>query len=877
MRQLYVYRMSDCRIVGKGQPASDVEAVLSPPYIATMQYQTARVVLCESRRARTSGMRTPTAWGRRERLIALSISALVAVGALAPLLGWPGVPIAIAAAIVVAAAWRSWAAFRKTSIEDALEQAELDRRLRIPISPVRRVDPTRIGVDPASQDILPGGEVPAYLPRDVDRRLDDALAQALDGDGRWMVVLCGPSKVGKSRSLYEALRRRDLKNGDLLLVTPTDGEAVRSLLNPAEARAREVATRAVVWLDDLETYAAEGVGLSFLQEGHRRSSVVFAATYGGKGSERTRELGDADLAVLTDTLLQHANQVSMGATSPHELQRLPADVSRRTLREIERHGLPAVMVAGPSLERKLMTQRHTIGDPEAPEGAAVARAVIDWARCGRTDPIPDETLRKLWPYYLPAGVEAAEDRFASGLEWALRPVSGTISLVQQVKGYLPFDYVVRFVTESDNPPPPQEATWYEAIRSANPRQALGVGIQVDALGVREDLAITVMRTVSESSESEIAGIAAFNLGVLLERRGELEDAEVAFRRADELGDGSGSNNLGTLLKKRGEVAEAEAAFRRAEERGSHAGANNLGVILEQRGDLDGAQELYERADEDGSARGASNLGVLLEESERPEEAMSAYRRASERGFGAGSFNLCLLLESLGDEEGSDAALRRADEQGDVDAAFNLGLKLLDQDELKGAEAAFRRASERGDARGTYNLGVMLKERGETAGAEAAFRLGDEEGDAGCAYNLGFLLWEQDDLEGAEAALRRSDQRGNPEAAAALAEVIAVNGTLDQVEEALRRAMSGGHGGAASNLGVLLAATGSTAEAKEMFLRAEKLGEPDGAFNLGVLYIEQDDPDRARIALERAIASDDHEVAERAEVALERLLEVEDEA
>ncbi len=92
-----------------------------------------------------------------------------------------------------------------------LADAEVDRvraalERRAPAFAVSQVDPTQIGVDRAAQDILPGGELPEYVTRDIDGDLRQAVEAALDGSGRWLVVVIGPSKVGKSRTAFEALR-----------------------------------------------------------------------------------------------------------------------------------------------------------------------------------------------------------------------------------------------------------------------------------------------------------------------------------------------------------------------------------------------------------------------------------------------------------------------------------------------------------------------------------------------------------------------------------------------------------------------------------------------------------------------------------------------
>lgn len=229
--------------------------------------------------------KTPSAWERREKLLVLGLAAIVAMGALAPFLGWAAAPVVLAIAGAIGVCWRVYIGARKVDLEERLEEAELDRRLRCPITAVGSIDPRQIGVDPATQDILPGGEIPQYLPRSKDHEVRQALEDALNANGRWIVAVCGSSKTGKSRLLFEAIKWCGELH-ELHLVTPKDGDAVKSLLQPEQLPARLIGKKLVVWLDDVETFVAEEIDLDALREWHERDGVIFAVTYGGKGSEQ---------------------------------------------------------------------------------------------------------------------------------------------------------------------------------------------------------------------------------------------------------------------------------------------------------------------------------------------------------------------------------------------------------------------------------------------------------------------------------------------------------------------------------------------------------------------------------------------------------------
>jgi hypothetical protein len=234
------------------------------------------------------------------------------------------------------------------------ERAELGRRALV--AAAEQVDPTTIGVDAAAQDILPGGEVPEYVARDIDDDLRAAVAAAFDDSRRWLVVVIGPSKVGKSRALFEAVMHC-AQAQRLEFVAPVDGDALRAILTSANRPAQSTLT--VLWLDDLEPFVNDGVTLATLREWHGevRGRIV-AATYGGKGSERIAGLTTDGLTSIAAEVLQNAREIPMTPTTTRELGALRARVSAEQFASLERHGLAAYLVAAPQLERKLATRRH---------------------------------------------------------------------------------------------------------------------------------------------------------------------------------------------------------------------------------------------------------------------------------------------------------------------------------------------------------------------------------------------------------------------------------------------------------------------------------------------------------------------------------------
>ena len=469
---------------------------------------------------------TLAAWTRREAVLVAALAVTAGAVALAKPLHSPWLVVAGAAVGAAGALARVVIAVGRVRLESRRERAESVRRLRVAVAPVGEIDPRMIGVDPAAQAILPGGQVPAYVGRDVDTVLREAVVAGLEGAGPWLVVVLGPAKAGKSRTLLEALRWC-APPGGLQLIAPTDGEALRGLLMPGQDL-RLGQSPAVLWLDDLEPFLNQSITLQTLREWDAdRPGRIVAATYGGKGSEQIAGATVPGVATIAAEVLAHAREVPLAITNAAELGELRDQLDDAQLQGIGRHGLAAFLVAGPALERKLTTGRHAPGERACPEGVAVVYAAADWARCGRTDPIDADTLRRLWPAYLPAGILAAHEAFAAGLTWALEPVAGTISLLQRARSYVAYDYVVRLVDARPGARPPLPQTWDAAIQTATDAEAFAVAEAAYQFGFL-DKAATAFDRARGSSTGQIAAAAGYNLGVVLGQLGRSEEALAAY-------------------------------------------------------------------------------------------------------------------------------------------------------------------------------------------------------------------------------------------------------------------------------------------------------------------------------------------------------------
>ncbi|WP_138248114.1 hypothetical protein [Mycolicibacterium phocaicum] len=283
------------------------------------------------------------------------------------------------------------------------------------ICPVVRAD----SLTPAAVNITPAADrrlSKRYLPRDrIDADLNRHVEEALSPGTRWIILVVGPDVVGKSRTMFEALRHRDGAVEAVRIVAPYDLDALRTLTGPNAPRLK-VKGAAVLWLDNFARFLNEGLSVKDLtrwrESGPRR---IVAGTF-----------DNAAGAHMYPHLQDHIRAVELGPTTRTELQSVRNRLSADDFWAACKHGWAAFLVAAPMLETKLQTGRHE-GDAEVSyEGQAVVKALGDWARCGRTIPPSEPELFELWRSYLHPTLAPSENE--PPRVWCT-PVIGAQSLI----------------------------------------------------------------------------------------------------------------------------------------------------------------------------------------------------------------------------------------------------------------------------------------------------------------------------------------------------------------------------------------------------------------------------------------------------------------
>ena len=476
------------------------------------------------------------------------------------------------------------------------------------------------------------GPVP-YLPREVDEELRNALKDAAGRDAARLIVLSGPSKAGKSRTLLEAAASAV---GDGLLIVPNDAAALSALAQdapPPEAGDGPY----LIWLDDIEPFAIRG------DDGLARGTltafdgwpgtVLMLATQGGKGKGIAIADADADAELPSDLLARSERFRLTSDLTESEVARVRHRHGESVARWIQEDGIGEFMTVAPRVIERLE------GTRDHPEGRAVTWAAIDCQRLGLMRPLPEPWLEDLYRHYLRGSSRA--ERFSRGLSWATSPLYGKVALLTRETesgGFRPHHYLVDYVNRQ-------------------------------ARAVKPAVLDRVIQGYAETGEE------LFRAGMFAMRAEDHGRAEAAYRRADAKGHCEAALGLGDLLQRRSDADGAQAAYLRADERGSADAAFNLGILLEQQDDLKGAEAAYGRSDERGSADAAFNLGVLLEQRDDVVGAEAAYRRADQRGHRDAALQLGVLFEQRQDLARAEAAYRRARELGHADAAFKLAAVL----------------------------------------------------------------------------------------------------------------------------------------------------------------------------------------------------------
>jgi tetratricopeptide (TPR) repeat protein len=627
-----------------------------------------------------------------------------------------------------------------------------------------------------------GDQWPPYVHRAKDTELDRMLAT------RRFVLVVGPSKAGKSRTAYEAMRRHFPRRA---LLIPASKASLPALLALGL-----VVEDAVIWLDDLENYlGSDGMSehvLHALTGDPGRAVTVLATMRTSELDRFAPRLGDdrREFKDPSSKVLDHAKPV---LRLDRRLDRAERGRARKQLGDqwgavVERYGLGEYLAAGPDLVERLENNLTT-----EPLGIALVRAAVDWRRMGLTRPTPMDVLEQLYPSYLEPEDQTAEhvnsDAFHHGLQWASEPVYGISSLVlRSADGVLAFDYVLDYVERERRTPIP-DAAWQRGLEAVvgDPAEGLDFGLAAFDGGALW-AAVHAWQTVAASG-SALATRAARYLGWALHEQRDVADAQAAYQQVMASGDPyeapAAMIDYGVLRWSIGDLIGAQAAFEQAIASGhpdlAPVASVNLGRVLARQGEVVGAQAILRRVAASGhpdqAPRAVRSLGYILEDLQDAAGAKAAFEQVIASGHPVQAPKAMVALGDLltngGDPAGARAAYEQAIASSDLElsraAGMYLGVLLAKEGDFTGARAAFDRlidtAGPDGVAIAASHLGLTYQHYGPGRTrfvAEQVIASSHAELAPAAMVFLGDLLAEQGDLAGAQAAYEQAVASGHPE-------------------------------------------------------------------------------------------------------------------
>ncbi|MFQ6394941.1 SEL1-like repeat protein [Nocardia sp. KC 131] len=551
-------------------------------------------------------------------------------------------------------------------------------------------------------------------------RVDAGLAAALGG--AQLVIVVGPSKAGKTRTLFEAIRTCD---SAAKVLWPELGCVGELATHPRLATTDDLI---VVWLDDLHDYlnAAEPLTPALLARlTARPGRTVVVATL--RSEMRARLRGEGELQRDTLRLLDQALIIDLASTSEDPDEQAAA---ARTYPDMNfgGHGLGEILAGAPEL-----LQRYDDAKAADPVQRTVIEVAIDWARIGRTDHIPEPTLTELVVDSIRVKrpeIDTTGAKVRAAIEAARTPPEGagraaalhTSYLDEQTRGYRAFDYLVAADDGQDHrtPRPIPETFWHTATHNADPDTLSAVA---SAAYQRDNTpaAITLFGKAAATDHPT----AMYSLGRLLHDRGDLVEAESWYRKAADLDHPDAMVNRGFLLQGRGDLVEAESWYRKAVDLDHPVAMVNLAFLLHDRGDLVEAESWYRKAAATDHPDPAAmhNLGSLLQGRGDLVEAESWYRKAAATDLAdpAVMYNLGFLLQGRGDLVEAESWYRKAADLDHPDAMYNLGSLLRGRGDLAEAESWYRKVADLDHPLAMVNLGNLLHDRGAVVEAESWYR------------------------------------------------------------------------------------------------------------------------------------------------------------
>ncbi|MFE5886176.1 helix-turn-helix domain-containing protein [Streptomyces hydrogenans] len=627
--------------------------------------------------------------------------------------------------------------------------------------------------------------LPGYVRREHDQVLTQAVAEAVAGGSR-MVVVVGSSSTGKTRACWEAVQPLAAKGWRLWHpFDPTRAEAALDDLH-------RVGPRTVVWLNEAQHYLGDrehgeriAAALHHLLVTPERGPVLVLGTLWPEYAHQYRALPSPDapdphsrarelLAGRTLTVPEAFDASALAAAA--ELAQRGDTLLADALTRANEHGRLTQDLAGAP---ELLHQLHNASPP----ARALLEAAMDARRLGVSPHLPQAFLTDAAVDYLTdaeyddltgAWAEHAYAELAqpvhgkqSGLRTttprpARRPVPPTERRASSPQSAGPTvrlaDYLEQHGRTTRSHLCPPASFWHAAHTHLTHPD--------DLHNLTQEAHTRLRRQWAHHLRHRAAAHGSTTAMIELARRGEetgdLKGAETAYREAADHGDAHALVRLARMRNKAGDLRGAEALYREAADHGESSALVEMARRRAEAGDLKGAETLYRQAADHGESYGLISMAHMREEGGDVKGAVTLYRQAADQNdplYAPYAWEkLAQMREKAGDLKGAEALLREAADHGHPSPLAELARMREESGDLEGFEALLKEATDQDDP--TYAPYAW----------ERLVRLREEAGD----------------LKGAEAVLREAADHHNPSALAAIARMRERAGDLSDAETLYRQ-------------------------------------------------------------------------------------------
>ncbi|MFX0578870.1 tetratricopeptide repeat protein [Nocardia nepalensis] len=577
-----------------------------------------------------------------------------------------------------------------------------------------------------------------------------------------MAIVSGPSKAGKTRSLFEAVRTR-MPEARILVPTP------ESLFRVPGCRAFLDSTATiVVWLDDVERFLVSTQGLTSVVLNRllaRNSPTVVVATL--RNDQRRLLRGDAgEFSYDIRMVLEQAEEITLRPTSDDPEEQAAAAAAYPQL-NLAGYGLGEILSGAPD-----MLQRYDDALYGNPALRAVLEVAVDWARIGRVDPVPESALLEL-------ALDTIED-LRPDLEMSGEDILTAIGVARQrpqgagriaplvttrlhngTLAYRAFEYLVAADNGDDLRParPIPKSFWHRGTRDAEPGVLATVGTHA-MLNRRMEQAVELWCRAGEAGGSRritqlgemVAGDhtelrsaahagdvdAMYRLGVRLGGWSDFDEAEHWLHRAAQAGHAEAMTFMAMFADERGDHVARQAWLGRAADAGDPDAMYALGMHLREAGQANEAEAWIRRAAELSHREAMSRLGWLMHERSRLSEAERWWTRAAAAGDAYAMDNVAILLKQQGRNADAERWWRKAATLGNPEGMNGLALHLVGSGHADEAEHWWRTAAAQDHTESMHNLGVLLLNR-RSSEAGVWLRRAADDGHPDANYLLGVMV------------------------------------------------------------------------------------------------------------------------------------------